>query len=127
MPDFKLAWRLAPWALIALLVIALLVVNTARLKASTDLAATARERDAAVQTTKAQRTTIQRMTQTAQANDALLQALSLSVTAIAEDSDLSAEETRRLRETNANVRTYLDSRLPPELAGVLNRRATARP
>lgn len=123
MPDFKLAWRLAPWALIGLLVIALLVVNTSRLSEANGRETAERERAEALALNKAQDTQIKRMEATAKANDALLQALSISVTAIAEDSDLTVEQTRQLRETNANVRTYLDTRLPPELAGVLNRRA----
>lgn len=78
-----------------------------------------------VQVNQAQRGTIDRLVETQRANDRLLVNLSASVDRLSRQSRLTQEEVQQMERNNAQVRQYLDQPLPPDLAGVLNRGATA--
>lgn len=130
----KISWlSLAPWALIALLVMGVLWVNTQRMGAVADKVAAEHERDGyhqrldtAVEVNGQQRLTIERLTETRKANDAILLNLTESLATIASNSELTRSDIQQLERTNAQVRDYLGTRVPPELAGVLNRPRDAR-
>lgn len=128
--DLKTLLRLLPFGAIAILVGLVLyfnqMVQTARANealAEQELE-TAQERLAnVVRINGEQRKTIQDMAATRAANDELMLSLSTSLSKIAANSDLTRSDIRQLERTNAEVRAYLATTLPPELAGVLNRRA----
>lgn len=130
MPSISSMIKLAPWVIIAALVVTVLWVNTERMQVEADrVAATTRAEgyktrlETAVQVNAQQLQTIDRLTQTRAANDALLLSLSGSLEKIANDNEVTRTDIRNLERTNAQVRDYLDNRLPPELGSVLNRRA----
>lgn len=128
--DLKTLLRLLLFGAIAILVGLVLyfnqMVQTARANealAEQELE-TAQERLAnVVRINGEQRKTIQDMAATRAANDELMLSLSTSLSKIAANSDLTRSDIRQLERTNAEVRAYLATTLPPELAGVLNRRA----
>lgn len=122
--------RLLPFGAIAALVIICLFLNqrTATFEAEKRVAVAKSEQlqerlDRVVEVNKDQAKTIETMAATRAANDELMLSLTASIEKIAANSDLTRSDIRQLERTNAEVRAYLATTLPPELAGVLNRRA----
>lgn len=64
--------------------------------------------------------TIDALTKLRDSNDALLTALNLSLQEISGKSDLTRADIRQLEKSNAAVRSYLDTPVPPDLGRVLN-------
>lgn len=122
--------RLLPFGVIAALVCICLYLNqrAATAQAERQVAVVKSEQleerlQRVVDVNREQARTIETMAATRAANDELMLSLTSSIEKIAANSDLTRSDIRQLERTNAEVRAYLATALPPELAGVLNRRA----
>lgn len=74
----------------------------------------------AVAVNERQDKTIEALTKLRDSNDALLTALNLSLQEISGKTDLTRSDIRQLEKSNAAVRNYLDTPVPPDLGRVLN-------
>lgn len=122
--------RLLPFGVIAILVCICLYLNqraataqAERKVAEANVEQLEERLQRVVDVNQEQAKTIETMAATRAANDELMLSLTTSIEKIAANSDLTRSDIRQLERTNAEVRAYLATTLPPELAGVLNRRA----